>query len=117
MENFSLLHPTNSNASYRTLNKEALNDLSVDYICDALTKEQYERNSIKQLLINITDDEEVIKYRCDVFEDFLRFPKLRDDLSALLVKLNDLREIERFQKDTEASSLWQLVNRLREMDG
>ena len=92
-------------------------DLSVDYICDALTKEQYERNSIKQLLINITDDEEVIKYRCDVFEDFLRFPKLRDDLSALLVKLNDLREIERFQKDTEASSLWQLVNRLREMDG
>lgn len=53
--------------------------------------------------------------RC--FEDFLRFPKLRDDLSALLVKLNDLREIERFQKDTEASSLWQLVNRLREMDG
>lgn len=57
MENFSLLHPTNSNASYRTLNKEALNDLSVDYICDALTKEQYERNSIKQLLINITDDE------------------------------------------------------------
>lgn len=117
MEKFSLLHPTNSNASYRTLNKEALNDLSVDYICDALTKEQYERNSIKQLLINITDDEEVIKYRCDVFEDFLRFPKLRDDLSALLVKLNDLREIERFQKDTEASSLWQLVNRLREMDG
>ena len=117
MGNFSLLHPTNSNASYRTLNKEALNDLSVDYICDALTKEQYERNSIKQLLINITDDEKVIKYRCDVFEDFLRFPKLRDDLSALLVKLNDLREIERFQKDTEASSLWQLVNRLREMDG
>ena len=58
MEKFSLLHPTNSNASYRTLNKEALNDLSVDYICDALTKEQYERNSIKQLLINITDDEE-----------------------------------------------------------
>ena len=59
--------------------------MSVDYICDALTKEQYERNSIKQLLINITDAEEVIKYRCDVFEDFLRFPKLRDDLSALLV--------------------------------
>lgn len=73
MEKFSLLHPTNSNASYRTLNKEALSDLSVDYICDALTKEQYERNSIKQLLINITDDEEVIKYRCDVFEDFSVF--------------------------------------------
>lgn len=117
MEQFSLLHPENSKAVYRTLTKEAINDLSVDFICEALTKDEYERNSIKQLLINITDDEEVIKYRCDVFDDFLRFPQLREDLSALLVKLNDLREIERFQKDTEASSMWQLMNRLREMDG
>lgn len=117
MEEFSLLHPQNSKAVYRTLTKEAVNDLSIDFLCEALTKDTYERNSIKQLLINITDDEEVIKYRCDVFDDFLRFPKLREDLSALLEKLNDLREIERFHNDTEASSMWQLINRLREMGG
>lgn len=117
MEQLSLLHPKNSDAVYRTLTKEAINDLSIDFLCDALTKEPYEKNSIKQLLVNITDDEEVIKYRCDVFDDFLRFPKLRDDLTALLEKLNDLREIERFQKDSEASSLWQLINRLREIGG
>lgn len=117
MEELSLLHPQNSNAKYCTLTKEAINDLSIDFLCEALTKEPYERNSIKQLLINITDDEEVIKYRCDVFDDFLRYPQLRSDLTDLLEKLNDLREIERFQKDSEASSLWQMVNRLREMDG
>lgn len=117
MEELSLLHPQNSDAKYYTLTKEAINDLSVDFLCDALTKEPYERNSIKNLLINITNDEEVIKYRCDVFDDFLRFPQLRADLTDLLEKLNDLREIERFQKDSEASSLWQMVNRLREMDG
>ncbi len=117
MGNFSLLHPQNSKAVYRTLTKEAINDLSIDFICQALTKEPYEINSIRQLLINITDDEEVIKYRVDIFDDFLKFPKLRENLTALLEKLNDLREIERFQKDTEASSLWQLVNRLREMGG
>lgn len=117
MENLSLLHPQNSNAEYRTLTKEAINDLSVDFLCEALSKEPYERNSIKQLLINITDDEQVIKYRCDVFDDFLRYPKLRESLAGLLEKLDDLREIERFQKDSEASSLWQLMNRLREMDG
>lgn len=117
MENFSLLHPQNSKAEYRTLTKEATNDLSIDFLCDALTKEAYEKNSIKQLLTNITDDEEVIKYRCDVFDDFLRYPKLREDLTALLDKLADLRDIERFQKDSEASSLWQLINRLREMGG
>ncbi|MGN1433376.1 MAG: hypothetical protein ACI4XI_06695 [Ruminococcus sp.] len=117
MENLSLLHPQNSNAVYRTLTKEAINDLSVDFLCNALTEDAYERNSIKQLLTKITDDEEVIKYRCDVFDDFLRFPKLREDLTALLAKLEDLREIERFQKDSEASSLWQLINRLREIGG
>lgn len=117
MEQLSLLHPKNSNAVYCTLTKEAINDLSIDFICESLTKEPYERNSIKQLLINITDDEDVIKYRCDVFDDFLNFPQLRADLTALLERLNDLREIERFQKDSEASSLWQLVNRLREMEG
>lgn len=115
MENLSLIHPQNSNAVYRTLTKEAINDLSVDFLCNALTEDAYERNSIKQLLTKITDDEEVIKYRCDVFDDFLRFPKLREDLTALLEKLADLREIERFQKDSEASSLWQLINRLREI--
>ena len=117
MEEFSLLHPQNSKAVYRTLTKEAVNDLSIDFLCEALTKDTYERNSIKQLLINITDDEEVIKYRCDVFDDFLRFPQLRADLSALLEQLDDLRELERFHNDTEASSMWQLINRLREMGG
>lgn len=116
-ENFSLLFPENSQVTCKTLNKEAINDLSVDFIVEALTQDPFEQNSIKQLLINITDDEETIKYRCDIFEDFLRFPKLREDLTALLLKLKDLREIERFQKDSESSSLWQLVNRLREMDG
>ena len=116
-QNFSLLTPENHEAVYRTLTKEAINDLSVDYICEALTKDPYELNVIKQLLINITDDEKVIRYRCDIFEDFLRFPKLRENLTALIAKLKDLREIERFQKDAESSSLWQLINRLRELDG
>lgn len=117
MSEFSLLYPQNSNAVYHTLTKEAVNDLSVDYLCDALTQDKYEKNSIKQLLINITDDEDVIKYRGDVFDDFLNFPVLRQNLSALLEKLADLRDIERFQKDAEASSLWMLINRLREIDG
>lgn len=116
-EKFSLLHPENSKAVYRRLTDEAINDLSVDFICEALSEDGFEKNSIKQLFINITDDEETIRYRCDVFEDFLRFPQLRDDLMRVLAKLKDLKDIERFRKDEEASSLWQLVNRLRELDG
>lgn len=117
MNDFSLLHPQNSTEKYNQLTKEAINDLSIDFLCDAITDDAYERNSIKQLLTNITDDKDVIKYRCDIFDDFMQFPQLRADLIDLLEKLNDLREIERFQKDSEASSLWQLINRLREIDG
>ena len=115
-EEFSLFAPVGKEVIYKTLTKESINDLSVDFLCEALTDDLYERNCIKELLINITDDKDIISYRRDIFEDFLRFPKLREDLTALLLKLKDLREIERFQKDTEASYLWQLVNRLREMD-
>ncbi len=116
-ETFSLLHPENSHDNYHKLTNEAMNDLSVDFICEALTEDPFERNNIKQLLVNLPCDEEIIRYRCDVFEDFLRFPKLREDLTTILAKLKDLKEIERFQKDSESSSLWQLVNRLRELDG
>lgn len=117
MEGFSLMAPQGKEPTYRQLTAEAVNDLSIDFLCEALTKDAYERNSIKNMLISVTDDVEVIEYRRDIFDDFLRFPKLRDDLTALLDKLADLRDIEKLQKDTEASSMWQLVNRLREIDG
>lgn len=114
---FSLLQPTNIDVAYQTLTPQAINDLSVDYICDALTKDAFEKNSIKNLMINITDNEKVIEYRRDIFDDLHKNPKLRNDLEQLLSKLGDLRELEKFQKDTDASDLWQLINRLREIDG
>lgn len=115
-EPLSLMHPANSDCSYHTLTPESQNDLSVDFICEALSKDPFEQNLIREILIKIPDSTQVVNYRCAVFEDFLRFPKLREDMTAVLAKLKDLRDIERFQKDSEASSLWQLVNRLREID-
>ena len=84
---------------------------------NSLPYTEYEQNVIMKIMTEITDDAETVKYRGDVFDDFLRFPKLRDSLAQLLEELNDLRDISRFQKDTEASSLWKLINRLREIDG
>lgn len=114
---FSLLQPSGLEITYKTLTPQAVNDLSIDYICDALTKDVFEKNSIKKLMTNVTDDERVIEYRRDIFDDLHRHPNLRTDLEQLLSKLSDLRELEKFQKDTDASDLWQLVNRLREIDG
>lgn len=114
---FSLLHPTDIDVNYQNLTPQAINDLSIDFICDSLTKDTFEKNSIKKLMTSITDNEAVIEYRRDIFDDLLKNPSLRTELEQLLTKLGDLRELEKFQKDTEASDLWQLINRLREIDG
>lgn len=117
MEQLSLLSPPDSKAKFCRLTNEAINDLSLEYICSNLTEDTYEKNVILKIMSEITSDYETVKYRGDVFEDFLRFPKLRQALSELLGELADLRDLERFQKDSEASSLWKLINRLREIDG
>ena len=113
---YSLLYPDNSERKHKTLTDESINDLSIDFLLDALTEKKNEREHMRKLMTCVTDDPDVIRYRCDVFEDFLRFPKLRTSMEDLVLKLADLRDLERFQKDQEGSALWSLVNRLREID-
>ena len=110
------MFPQGADRNYKLLTDEAVNDLSIDFITGALTDQKTEQELIKSAMIKITDDPEVIRYRCDVFDDFLRFPKLRDAMIELTLKLADLRDLERFQKDQEASHLWSLINRIREID-
>ena len=110
------MYPQGAQRDNKTLTDEAVNDLSIEFIVDALTDKKSERELICSAMKKITDDPEVIRYRCDVFEDFLKFPKLRVAMIELTLKLADLRDLERFQKDQEASQLWSLINRVREID-
>lgn len=112
---FSLFFPSSKERTAAKLSDEAINDLSIDFIADALTDVKYEREQLRTIMTNITGDDEVIAYRCDIFDDFLRLPKLREDMEQLVVRLKDLMDLERFQKDKEGSDLWSLVNRLREI--
>ena len=112
---FSLFFPSSKERTAAKLSDEAINDLSIDFIADALTDVKYEREQLRTIMTNITGDDEVIAYRCDIFDDFLRLPKLREDMEQPVVRLKDLMDLERFQKDKEGSDLWSLVNRLREI--
>lgn len=116
MKDFSLFYPINYERSSLKMSDESINDLSLDYIVTTLTEDIFEQNSIKKLMTNIECNAELIKYRCDVFEDFLRLPELRYSLTELLAMLGELKELEKFKKDSDASSLWQIINRLREID-
>ncbi len=116
MENFSLLYPQGKEPCVNVLSDETCNDLSLDYIVDHITESEYEQNIIKKMMTKLESDPDVIRYRCDVFEDILKFPSLRDKIKDLLEQLDYLKELERSVKDNTAAPVWQLINRLQELD-
>ena len=116
MMKFSLLYPENAERSFRQLSDEAVNDLSLEFILDALTDLHTERPHLLGMMTKLPTDADTIRYRHEIFEDFLRFPTLREKMSELVAKLADLRDLERFQMDSDSSALWSLINRLREID-
>ena len=116
IENFSLMYPEGKSPSYMTLGEECCNDLSLDYICDSITESEYEQNVIKRMMTRLEHDPETISYRCDVFEDILRFPSLREKIKELLEQLDYLKDLEKSARDNTAEPIWQLINRLQELD-
>ena len=116
MKNFSLLYPENYKSEYMTLTDEACNDLSLDLICQTLSGEAFEQNIIKKMMLKIERNPDIIRFRCDVFEDIMRFPKLRERIKSLLDELAYLKDLEKSVKDATAAPVWQLINRLQELD-
>ncbi len=116
MKEFSLLYPRNVRPDTMTLSDDAVNDLSVEFICEKLSGELFEQNIIKNIMINMERNPEVIRYRRDVFDDIYHFPSLREQIKDLLEQLAYLRELEKSTKDPTASPVWQLINRLQELD-
>ncbi len=116
MQEFSLLYPQGIKPDYQTLGDEAINDLSVEFLCERLSEVVYEQNVIKNIMIKVEKNPEVIKYRRDIFDDIIHFPKLREHINELLQELDFLKELEKSLKDGTAAPIWQLINRLHELD-
>ncbi len=116
MDNFSLLYPEGKEPSFMTLSDETCNDLSLEYLCEHITESEYEQNVIRHMMMRLESDPEVLRYRCDIFEDILRFPKLREKIKDLLQQLDYLKDLEKSVKDNTAAPIWQLINRLQELD-
>ena len=116
MQEFSLLYPQGVTPDCKTLSDEAINDLSLELICEKLADDTFEHNIIRNIMIKIERNPTVIKYRTDIFDDIIHFPKLRERIKELLEQLAFLKEMERSLKDTAAAPIWQLVNRLNELE-
>lgn len=116
MKSFSLLYSENYKSEYMMLTDEACNDLSLDLICRTLSGEVFEQNIIKNIMMKVERNPDTVRYRSDVFEDIMRFPKLREQIKLLLDELAYLKDLEKSAKDATAAPVWQLINRLQELD-
>ena len=114
--NFSLMFPDADHRITSKLTAESINDLSIDFLLEALTDNVQERIQLRGMMTAITGDDRTIRYRCEVFDDFLRFPSLRKSMSELVKQLADLRDLEQHRMDYDATALWSLMNRLREVN-
>lgn len=116
MENFNLLYPVGKHPDYKTLSDDTCRNLSLDYIIRHVSTSEAERNMIKRMMTQLESDPEVIRFRCDIFEDIIRFPELRSKMKDLLEQLDFMKSIGGNYIEESASSIWQLVNRLRELE-
>ncbi|MCD7882281.1 MAG: DNA mismatch repair protein [Lachnospiraceae bacterium] len=115
-EELSLFFPPGKNAREQKLPEATYHDLSVETICSPLSQMEPERALLRRMLQRISGDEDVVRYRCDVFEDILRFPMLRKQMQKLLDRVDFLKTYGSFDKGSDAAGVWELVHRLDEMD-
>lgn len=116
MQEFSLLYPGKEIPEYHILPEDTAHDLAVDVFCSLLTEMEPERKIIRSVMTHISGDPSVIRYRCDIFEDVLRFPQLREQMRKLLDRVDFLKTYGSFGKESDASGVWDLVHRLDEMN-
>ena len=116
MNEFNLLYPEGFEPAFQRLNETTCNDLSLDYILSHVAKSDCERNIMKGIMTTLESRPEVIRYRRDIFEDFMRFPSFKEGIRYSLDQLDYMRTLGRSFNDDSIAPLWQLVNRLQELD-
>ena len=62
MQEFSLLYPQGVEPDCKTLCEEAVNDLSLELICEKLADDTFEHNIIKNIMIKIERNPAVIRF-------------------------------------------------------
>ena len=116
MEEFSLLYPDGKTPSFKMLGEDDYNDLSLDMVFEHISENDREKKIIRDIMTKIESDPEVIRYRCDVFDDIIRYPGLREKVRDMLDQLDYLKSFEKTFRDDSVSPIWQLVTRLQELD-
>ncbi|MBR4182386.1 MAG: DNA mismatch repair protein [Lachnospiraceae bacterium] len=115
MGKLSLFYPIGTKHDFEKMSDETFHDLAGEVLVNALAHNEKERNLIRRDLVGMNGDPDVVSYRIEVFDDIIRFPKLRDELQQVLERVDFLRVYGSFNKLSEAEGVWELMHRMDEM--
>ena len=112
MGKLSLFYPIGTKHDFAKMSDETFHDLAGEVLVNALAHNEKERNLIRRDLVGMNGDPDVVSYRIEVFDDIIRFPKLRDELQQVLERVDFLRVYGSFNKLSEAEGVWELMHRM-----
>jgi len=116
MKELSILTPPDLEVDYRKISDITIHDLALDVICSTISENKKENDIIRRFMSNMTDDPRVTKYRIEVFEDLMRFPKMRAKMLELLEQIDFLKSYGTFRPGyEEKAGVWELLHRLSEI--
>jgi DNA mismatch repair protein MutS len=115
-QTISLLWPeTGPQATVESrLDQQAIRDLDLENTVLAFILPQEQRAFVAQVLNQLCDDPDVIRYRQDVLEDLLNYPKFYERLEGLLPTLEQLSSHR--WANRELSGLFEVTFRLGELE-
>ncbi len=96
------------------LNDNAITDLDLTSTISGLALDPSHRKYIKEILLDLCQDPEVIGYRQNIIEDLLRIPELTEGFHEILTKILALDRY-RFYKEQE-ELLYEVTWRLGELE-
>lgn len=93
----------------------AIESLELELLCANLCERDEDRKIIKSILTEFCHDEEVIRYRQDIFSDFISSEQLAAAFENVLDSLRQLEQMS-YKSNMEEDQLWSLFTRYKELE-
>ena len=113
---YSLLFP-DQNMEYKKTSDLTVHDIGMDSVFVKLSDEKNEQTYIANVMKMISADPKNARYRSDVFDDIYKNRSMRNELLALLDKVDFLKQYGSYKHDNDHDpGVWDLVHRLEEIN-
>ena len=113
-QKFSLLAPNESD-SYFCLSPNTQNDLSIDYITDAISSNSSEKEAIKRILLKMPISNDIISYRNSIYSELRDEPELCERLYVIFDTMRFYNS-DRQPHIEKGSTIWDMLSRLKSLE-